>query len=198
MGSTPKRRDAEIPGEAAGRGPEPGGVNSRPFAGGSAGFDYMSDDVRIADFLSVRISRLARSVDRMSRKILAEEFDISLVQWRCLGLLCERGPMTGQAISEINDNDNSQTSRALRGLSERGLVAWEGGSDKRAAGAAHATEEGFVFFDRIARRMRARHRWLLQAVEPEEWATVYDLLDRLKTYVDAGWEDAAKPQDQEP
>ncbi|MFC3227480.1 MarR family winged helix-turn-helix transcriptional regulator [Marinibaculum pumilum] len=157
--------------------------------------DYLSDDLRIADFLSVRISRLARSVDRMTRRILAHEFQISLIQWRCLALLSERGPMTGQAMSEINDNDNSQTSRALRGLHERGFVDWESGSQRRAAGTAHVTDEGRAFFHAIEQRMRARHRWLLEALEPEEWAGFYDQIRRLSRHVRSGWPDAPHAQD---
>ncbi|MEQ8344998.1 MAG: hypothetical protein RIB84_18270 [Sneathiellaceae bacterium] len=166
-----------------------------PRKAGAAALDHLSDDLRIADFLSVRVSRLARSVDRMTRRILAQEFGISLIQWRCLALLSERGPMTGQAMSEINDNDNSQTSRALRGLSERGLIAWSSGSQRRAAGAAHVTEEGRAFFHVIQRRMRARHRWLIEALEPASLPVFYAQIERLAAHVEAGWPEFDAAQD---
>ena len=165
-------RQSEVVGEVrAGRGP----------------VDPRDPEIAIADLLSVRISRLARTVDRQSRRILGEEFGISLEQWRCLALLCERGPMNGITLSEINDVDASLTSRALRGLAEMGLVSWEGGTVRRAAGAAYATGEGKAFFGRVVPMMRARHRWLSASLDDEALRAFYAACDMLATRMDEGW-----------
>lgn len=154
---------------------------------GRGAVDPGAPDIAIADLLSVRISRLARSVDRQSRRILGEEFGISLEQWRCLALLCERGPMNGITLSEINDVDASLTSRALRGLAEMGLVSWEGGTARRAAGAAFATEEGKAFFARVVPMMRARHRWLSASLDDAALGAFYAACDQLAARMDEGW-----------
>ncbi|MCC6009104.1 MAG: winged helix-turn-helix transcriptional regulator [Rhodobacteraceae bacterium] len=153
----------------------------------SAALDPLDPDVAIADLLSVRISRLARSIDRQSRRILGTEFGISLEQWRCLALLCERGPMKGMTLSEINDVDASLTSRALRGMAELGLVSWEGGTRRRSSGAAFATEKGKAFFHQVVPMMRARHRWLTAALDGAELREFYAMCDRLAARMEEGW-----------
>lgn len=151
------------------------------------GVDPHDPEIAIADLLSVRISRLARSIDRQSRRILNAEFGISLEQWRCLALLCERGPMNGITLSEINDVDASLTSRALRGLAAMELVSWEGGTRRRAAGAAYATEKGKAFFRHVVPMMRARHRWLTAALDSGDAGDFYAMCDRLAARMEEGW-----------
>jgi DNA-binding MarR family transcriptional regulator len=76
----------------------------------------------IESFVSYRLSLLSRLINRRSTRYFAEEFDMTLAEWRCLIQIMEGLGSTVGDISQRTFADKGQVSRAAKGLLKKGLI----------------------------------------------------------------------------
>jgi DNA-binding MarR family transcriptional regulator len=74
------------------------------------------------DYLTLRISFVAKLVERRTLRILSSRFGISVAEWRVLAQLASIGPMTVRQLAERSWVDRAEVSRAAASLIERGQV----------------------------------------------------------------------------
>lgn len=72
--------------------------------------------------LPYRLLLLARMIDRETQKSLAENFGLSLAEWRLLAIASTLGPCTASEIGSAGEIDRAEISRALRKLEPAKLI----------------------------------------------------------------------------
>jgi DNA-binding MarR family transcriptional regulator len=74
------------------------------------------------DALTQRLLLVAKMIERVTSRKLNDEFGISVAQWRVLAFVCISGPASGSFIGEAAEVDQAEISRAVKTLTDRGLV----------------------------------------------------------------------------
>ncbi len=130
--------------------------------------------LRLLDFVTIRIDRLAGLMNQQTRQMLSERFDLSFIEWQCLAFLGERGDLTAAEICRLTGYDKAQVSHALRDLAKRKLI-------HRATTTAKAvpielTTDGRDLFKRCVTARRRLERAHLERLSPEQRVALYEAL----------------------
>jgi DNA-binding MarR family transcriptional regulator len=84
------------------------------------------------DYLSLRISFVAKLIERRTARVLNSRFGISVAEWRVLAQLARIGPMTVRQLAERSWVDRAEVSRAAASLIARGdVVRTDNPKDRR-------------------------------------------------------------------
>ncbi|MCB2026951.1 MAG: MarR family transcriptional regulator, partial [Ottowia sp.] len=78
-------------------------------------------DLRLGSFLPYVLNNLAERVSAGMAGIYADEFELSIPEWRVLANLAEHGTLNARQIVEFTTMEKSKVSRAVNNLSRRGL-----------------------------------------------------------------------------
>lgn len=134
-------------------------------------------------FLPYRLSVLSNAVSRKIAKIYEEEFDLSIWQWRIIAVLGERQGLTSTEVAQRTLMDKPTVSRAAASLIERGILERHIDRDDRRRAPMRLTDEGQAIYAAVIPRALSSEQELLNALTPEEIATLHGLLSRLSTVV---------------
>jgi DNA-binding MarR family transcriptional regulator len=125
-----------------------------------------------ADYLPYRISLVARLMDRRTTRMLAENFKLSVAEWRVLAQLAMCSPSSVRDLAEQAWVDRAEVSRAAASLVRRGYVRrWDNPQDRRGPLLA-CTSTGKALFRRIRPRRAAFHRSLTARLDPSQIAAL--------------------------
>ena len=113
-----------------------------------------------ADYLPYRISLLARLLDRRTTRMLAQEFRMSVAEWRVLAQLAMSSPSSVRDLAEQAWVDRAEVSRASASLVRRGYVRRLSNPEDRRGPLLASTSAGNALFRRIRPRRAAFHRSL--------------------------------------
>ncbi|HVV94121.1 MAG TPA: MarR family transcriptional regulator [Hyphomicrobiales bacterium] len=94
------------------------------------------------DYLTLRISFVAKLAERRTTRILSRRYGISVAEWRVLAQLTGIGPMTVRQLAERSWVDRAEVSRAAASLIERGHVVRADNPRDRRSPIFSATAEG--------------------------------------------------------
>lgn len=133
-----------------------------------------TDSLRLLDFLTVRVVRLASLMEQQARRTLSRLFDLSLIEWRCLAFLGELGPLTAAQLCRLTDHDKAQISHTLRDLAKRDLITRSTTLVK--AVPVGLTPAGEDLFKRSVAARRRRERTLLGRLSPAQRVALYESL----------------------
>ncbi|SDE51166.1 MarR family winged helix-turn-helix transcriptional regulator [Ruegeria marina] len=133
----------------------------------------------LLDALSFRISRLAAINERAGGHYFKSEFDLSLSEWRILGVTAAK---RGIQFSELRDLlllDKGQLSRTIKSLCKRGLInTRKSDSDARQI-ELQITAAGQVLHDKVLAFTIERNAAMGAVLTDAEWATFDHLLSKL-------------------
>ncbi len=146
----------------------------------------VTDEMPLERFLSYRIVRLNSSLNRQGAAILRRTSGLKLPEWRVVAFLGTRGTMTATMISELGGIDPGLLSRSFRSLELAGLIETRRPDHDRREVHATLTRKGQAVFDKTIPLMSARQRALLDALEPDERAAIFRIIDKLELAADAG------------
>lgn len=140
-------------------------------------------DLRLDSFLPYVLNNLAERVSAGLSSIYADEFQLSIPEWRVLANLAEHGTLNARQIVDFTTMEKSKVSRAVASLGARGLL-----SQQRAAGDSRAkdlalTAEGAALYRSIVPRVLAWERDLLEELNSGEYRDLMYLLEKLRTRV---------------
>jgi DNA-binding MarR family transcriptional regulator len=127
----------------------------------------MSTAFDLDAFLPYRLSVASNLVSRLFARRYAEEFGLSIAEWRVMAVVGADGTATASAVRARTGMDKAKVSRAVAGLVGRRLlrhVAHEG--DRRLDPLA-LTPAGWAVFEAIVPRARALEADLAAAL-PED------------------------------
>lgn len=133
----------------------------------------------LLDALSFRISRLAAINERAGGHHFKSEFDLSLSEWRILGVTAAK---QGVAFSELRDIlllDKGQLSRTIKSLSKRGLVETRKSESDARQIELSITAEGQALHDRALGFTVERNAVMGAVLTDAEWSELDRLLGKL-------------------
>jgi DNA-binding MarR family transcriptional regulator len=136
-------------------------------------------DLRLSSFLPYVLANLAERVSASLSHIYADEFQLTIPEWRVIANLAEHDTLNARQIVEFTTMEKSKVSRAVGNLSARGLV-----SQQRAQGDSRAkdltlTAAGKALYGSIVPRVLAWERELLEGLSPGEYRDLMYALEKL-------------------
>jgi len=136
-------------------------------------------DLRLNSFLPYVLANLTERVSSSLSHIYADEFQLTIPEWRVIANLAEHDTLNARQIVEFTTMEKSKVSRAVSNLSARGLV-----SQQRARGDSRAkdlalTAAGKVLYRSIVPRVLAWERELLDELSPGEYRDLMYVLEKL-------------------
>jgi DNA-binding MarR family transcriptional regulator len=135
--------------------------------------------LRLESFLPYVLTRLADSMRVEMPVITANDYAVSVPEWRLLAILAQHGTLSAHQIVVLASMEKSTVSRTVKGLSERGLVRQRPASvDNRSKDLA-LTRSGEALYRRIAPQVLDWEKDLLQGLEVAEYRDLLYLLDKL-------------------
>jgi DNA-binding MarR family transcriptional regulator len=130
-------------------------------------------------FLPYRLSVLANRVSRAIARRYADEFDLTIAEWRVIAILGRFSGLTAREVAETTEMDKVAISRAVARLIANKRVSARADYEDARRQLLSLTREGERIYQRIAPVALASEARLLQALSPGEQAALDRLLDRL-------------------
>ena len=143
-----------------------GSVTDRPF--------------RLAEFLPYRIVSLGQAMGQGLARQYAEEFGLSIPEWRTLALIGQYEAVTAAEVVAETPMDKATVSRASASLTRRGLVERVPHEADRRATTLRLSAEGRTVFAAVSEKALAYEDALLEGFTAEERALFDRLLDKLR------------------
>lgn len=109
----------------------------------------MATDLDLQNFLPFRLARLAHEVSNRLSEIYAEQFDISIAEWRVLAALSDHQPCTAHRVAASTRTHKSTISRAVSRLIENRWIERVASSTDRRQLILRFTVSGRTRFDQI-------------------------------------------------
>lgn len=139
--------------------------------------------LHLKDFLSYRLSRLARVLDRNTEVVLAKDYDLSLTESRVLGYLAVSSPTTVRELADEMCLDKGQVSRAANALVKSGYAERRGDMADRRSAMFYISDAGNEHYRTHMTRARRGQGKLMAQLSAEELAVVNGAIDRLLEHV---------------
>lgn len=147
----------------------------------------------IVDALTFRLARLVAINERAGTYYFGKSHDISLNQWRILGLvsaLSTKHPQSPDAVSfeEVRSQlymDKGQCSRTLKQLTDRGLLQTSQSSTDARVKTLKLTKRGAEKHDLVLKFTRERNEVAASALTAKECQEFLRLLEKLSVHNEA-------------
>ena len=101
------------------------------------------------DYSTFRLSLVAKAIDRLTLKMLADNCDLTIAEWRVLSRLA---PIRGASVRDISQMawvDRAEVSRAAAALEARGLTSRRPDPSDGRSPILFATEQGLALYQRL-------------------------------------------------
>ena len=141
-----------------------------------------ANKMHVVDFLSYRLSMLARVLDRTVEVARKDDPKTGLTEKRLLSYLCANPPTTLRAIARSMCLDKAQISRAAAALVQMGLANRESDSADRRSATFSATAEGREHYDQRLDVARSGQQKILVQLNAEEYRVMNGAIDKLLAY----------------
>jgi len=137
-------------------------------------------ELKLDNFLPSIMSNLAATISRKLSSIYVQEYGLSTSQWRILANLAQYQTLTASEIVSYTEMEKTRVSRAVSGLTQRGLL-----NQTRAAGDSRLkdlslTVSGKELYQSIVPKVLIWERELLNGLSSGEYRDLMYLLEKLK------------------
>lgn len=139
----------------------------------------------IRDLLSYRLAHMTSLNDRSGHAHISEAFGVTLGDWRALGNIEARTPLTLSELARAMLIDKGQLSRTVAGLVERGWVLEKQSAADRRTAALSLSAEGRRQHSRIMAFARERNAVVTGVLTTREKRELDRILVKLTTFVEA-------------
>lgn len=132
------------------------------------------------DYPTFRLSLIAKVMDRLTLRRLAEQGDLTYAEWRVLSRLATspEGMTVGQ-IADLAWVDRAEVSRAAAALEQRGLTARRENAGDRRKPVLYVTEAGKAHYGPTAKERGRFHESLVADLDQDERHLLDSLLARI-------------------
>ena len=134
---------------------------------------------RLAEFLPYRIVSLGQAMGQGLAHQYADEFGLSIPEWRTLALIGQYEAVTAAQVVAETPMDKATVSRASASLTHRKLVERVPHEADRRATVLRLSPEGQTVFEQVSARALAYEADLLHALSGEERRQLEGLLTKL-------------------
>lgn len=133
----------------------------------------------IEDALTFKIARFAAINAYDGGHMFRATFQLTLNEFRLLGLVGAHQPVTFAWIAKRLYMDKGQLSRLVGTMQERELISAEPNEDDARQLDLSLTESGMKLHERILNSIQSANEEVVEPLTASEVATFFDLLDRL-------------------
>lgn len=134
-------------------------------------------------YFSLRITYIAKLIERETARALTDSFGISVAEWRVIAQLARSGPMTVRELAEQAWADRAEVSRAAASLITRGYVVRKVVAHDRRSPLFSCTPRGRALHRRIVPMRDAFQRALTDQIHPISEDDFQDALYRLARWL---------------
>ncbi|MBN9514622.1 MAG: MarR family transcriptional regulator [Alphaproteobacteria bacterium] len=135
--------------------------------------------LELEKFLPYRLSVLAQLVSESLHDLYAEQFGLSVTQWRVMAALGRFAPLTASEVGQRIVMDKVAVSRAVAGLMKRDLIERATDLSDRRRASLRLSAKGRAMHAQIVPLALNYEAELYLALSPEERETLNGLCDRL-------------------
>jgi DNA-binding MarR family transcriptional regulator len=135
-------------------------------------------NLTVDNFPTTLIVTLANSLRRMVTVPYAEQFDLTVSEWRLLSLLVHYVAVPFGELVALSGSDKALVSRALRRLQERGFVELRL-LRGRSRSCYRVTRKGRALHDKVIPVARAHQARVLAGLTQDERVNLYTTLKKL-------------------
>lgn len=147
-------------------------------------------------FIPHRMQMLTRMIDRETGRELQRHFNISVADWRVLGLTNTFGSASAADICSAFEIDRAEVSRAVARLVEAGLIERDDDPGHRSKKRISPTKKGKVIFERAVKMREAYFAKIMQDLSAKDMKALEKALRAIALRVDefrSEGDEAAKP-----
>lgn len=137
-------------------------------------------DMPLRQMLTYRVTRVHALMSAQAQRILKENGDLSLSQWRVLVLIDYLGPTNPAHIAREILMDKGQLSRVLKIMSEKGVIRVDASESDHRAHLVSLTHEGRALFERARPAMRQRQAAFTKSLTEQEHDVFLRALEKLE------------------
>lgn len=140
----------------------------------------------VHDFITTQFSYTSNSLRRAITLPYAERYALTVSEWRMLSVLAgNNNRLAYPDLVQESSADKAQVSRALRLMSERGLVDVQTPPSGRKGMVVVLTAEGRALYERIMPHAQRSQAEMILSLTQQERRILYDVLHRLRARCDA-------------
>ncbi|MBE9540173.1 MAG: MarR family transcriptional regulator, partial [Proteobacteria bacterium] len=137
-------------------------------------------DLKLNDFLPYVMSNLADNISAELSTIYAQQHGLTTTQWRVLANLAQHRTLTAREIVSFTALEKTKVSRAVSGLTERGLLSQTRTEGDSRSKDLNLTEAGVGLYQAIVPKVLNWERELLDCLSSGEYRDLMYLLEKLK------------------
>lgn len=152
-------------------------------------------DRTICDLFGFQLSLTAAINDRKAQALLSNSFDLSLGEWRVLGMIKAYGAVAPAELARALYQDKGQLSRTIKSLVNRGLVMSKRSDQNGMRLALSLTAEGRRRHDRIFSFAWERNQQLIATLSSGEASELFRLLAKVRRAAEDVYERALSADD---
>ena len=139
-----------------------------------------ADEFALERFVPYRLSVLSNTISRSIARLYAEQFGLSIPEWRVMAVLGRFGPLSANEVCDRTATDKVGVSRAVARLVENGLLHRTTDECDRRRSVLRLSRRGREVHDRIVPIARQREARILEVLSPDESAQLDRLLSKLQ------------------
>lgn len=143
--------------------------------------EWAAAHLPIEEFLSFRLTRLASGVQAGLSRNYAENYELTVPEWRTLAALARYGPINFGQLLTLSTYDKSLISRAVTSLKNKRLASSTTDPEHGKRMIVNITAAGRTVYTKILPQARARQVALLSHFSPKERASLHKALKKLQT-----------------
>ena len=136
----------------------------------------------IREALSFRIARMAAINERAGGHYFKSEFDLTLMEWRILGLTVAMQPVSFADLRDILLVDKGLLSRTIKALVARGLIDTRKLKSDARQIELLTTAAGTRLHDNVLEFTIERNAAMAAVLTDQEWIAFDQILDKLLDY----------------
>ncbi|MEM1298098.1 MAG: MarR family transcriptional regulator [Pseudomonadota bacterium] len=138
----------------------------------------------LTQFLSYRIVRVHQTLNAQAVAVLDAVAGITLTQWRLIAMIGTGTATTARDVTRRTMIDPAMISRTTKALEEAGLLSTSRPDSDRRVVEMELTPRGQEIFERTLPFMRTRQQALMDALDEDEQAIIFGILDKLERAAD--------------
>ena len=137
-------------------------------------------ELQLEAFLPYLVNNLADRISTGLSRIYADEYGLSIPEWRVLANLAEHGVLNARQIVSTTAMEKSRVSRAVKSLTGRGLIVQRRKEDDNRARDLALTAAGLTLYGDLVPHALAWEGDLLDCLSVSEYRDFMYLLGKLR------------------
>lgn len=146
-------------------------------------FDEDQTELHLEQFLTYKLNVLSNMINRQTERFLADNFAISLPEWRVLANLGRFADLSVRDVASLSEMDKALVSRAVAKLVKRGFVNSQPHANDGRLVVLSLTTAGLEQYNQILPKARKRQERLYCVLDLQEREAIDSILQKLTRFL---------------